>query len=216
MAKVKICGITSAEDAIAAIKAGADYIGLIVEIPRSKSNLGREEAKKIVDSVRGKVPTVALTEHCKAEEIAGLCSFIGCSLAQIHSNAGREELLELKKLSPGLKVIRAIDAGSNNALALIQTLSDAADFFVLDTASRQGIGGTGKPHNWQASAALVKKSRLPCFLAGGLNPKNVAEAIAAVKPFAVDASSGLKSGPNPRKLDFEKAEAFVEKAKRLD
>ncbi len=216
MAKLKICGITSIQDALAAKKAGADLIGLIVEIQRSASNIGRVQAKKIAYALHGK-NIVALTELSKAEKIAGLCSFIGCNSVQLAGECNKRELLKLKKLLPKLAIMKTIPIKKGNiakTLALIELVSGTVDFFVLDSATAKGTGGTGKTHDWKTSAEIVKKTKKPCFLAGGLNPENVEKAINAVKPFGVDASSSLKKNSNKRKLDIEKAKAFIAKSKQ--
>jgi phosphoribosylanthranilate isomerase len=99
-------------------------------------------------------------------------------------------------------------------LEQIQSFAKAGcDAFVLDTATAQGFGGTGVVASWEIAADLVRFSDVPCFLAGGLTPENVAEAVAAVKPYGVDVSSGVEISPGVK--DPEKVRLFCRKAKRV-
>jgi phosphoribosylanthranilate isomerase len=213
MVKVKICGITNAEDAFAAIRQGADYLGFVVEIFGAERIVERDEARELFEQLKGNVPLVALTDLVKGEEIAGLCSFVGTDAVQLVKEIQIEEIVALRQSMPSLKIFKTIHANDESASEKAKQFEKAADFIVLDSKSGRKLGGTGKKANWKIAAKIAAQCTKPVFLAGGLTPENVAKAIEQVRPFGVDVSSGVKMQNNKRKIDLNKLKKFIEKAK---
>ena len=214
MVKVKICGITNAEDGFAAIGMGADYIGFVVEIAGSERSLGRRETALLVEQLRGKAKTVVLTSLAGGREIAGLCSAILPAAVQLVRDLPEEEIFLLHHLVPKLIIMKTIPVKKGaNSLAEAKRFEKFIDFAVLDGAAKGKFGGTGKKADWKSCREIAEQLRRPVFLAGGLAPGNVRKAIAAVKPYGVDVSSGVKMDNDKRKIDKEKLRKFIEGAK---
>jgi len=214
MVKVKICGLTNAEDGFAAINAGADYLGFVVEIFGAERLVDRQEARGLFEQLRGTIPLVALTDLTRAEDIAELCGFVEADVVQLVKILPFEEVEELKRLLPELKVFKTIHVREERALEEAKQFAQKADFLVLDAATGKALGGTGKRADWKLCRKIVGESSKPVFLAGGLAPENVARAIKQVKPFGVDVSSGIKMQNNKRKIDLNKLKKFIERAKK--
>lgn len=214
MVKVKICGITSPEDAFRAKQLGADFIGVVVEIENAERSLGRKEAKEIFGHAKGSAQTVALSSLRKAGSIARLCRFLEADAVQLAAKVPSKEIVKLHKQAPNLKIMKAVKAKGKAALEEALLFQMVADFIVLDSASGKKLGGTGKKADWKICREIAEKCRCPVFLAGGLNPENVAEAIKEVRPFGVDVSSGIKKDGDKRKIDFSKLKKFIKQAKK--
>ncbi|MFH1642454.1 MAG: phosphoribosylanthranilate isomerase [Nanoarchaeota archaeon] len=211
MTAVKICGITNLPDAISAVLLGADYVGFLVEISFAKDKLSREEAKEIISKLPLEVKPVYVTYETKSKKIIEITKEIKPSIIQLHNDIS---ILEIKKLRKELKVglIKTINVKNLKSLAQAKEYEAYVDFILLDTEVKGKKGGTGKTHNWDISKKIVSEIKKPVFLAGGLNPKNVKEAIRKVKPFAVDTNSGVET--ESRKKDHEKMRLFIEGAKK--
>ncbi|MBN2066859.1 MAG: phosphoribosylanthranilate isomerase [Candidatus Diapherotrites archaeon] len=213
MVKVKICGVTNAEDGFAAINAGADYLGFVVEIFGAERLVDRAEAKELFDQLHGSAPLVALTDLADAGEIESLCNFVRADAVQLVKPLPLKELHELKLLLPSLKVFKTVHVKDESALAEAKRFGQEADFLVLDSSSGRKLGGTGKKADWKICKKIVEECSKPVFLAGGLTSENVVKAIRQVKPFGVDVSSGVKMQNNKRKIDLNKLKRFIEEAK---
>lgn len=189
--KIKICGVTHPEDAAFAITSGADYIGMIFS-PSSKRNIEVSLAVQIARVVRerGALPVGVFVDQT-VEEIHYLCEQIGLQMVQLHGTKARQACLHL---DPSLKVIYAVPAEEVKevpckAIPLYDGLN----------------GGMGKSFNWK----LFTPPKRDWFLAGGLTPHNVRKAMALLKPFAVDVSTGVEFPGIPRK-DPLLVQAFIE------
>ncbi len=214
MVKVKICGITNAEDAFAAIKQGADYLGFVVEIFGAERAVERSEARELFEQLHGSIPLVALTDLADAESIADLCNFIRPDAVQLVKELPTDEIVKLRQLMPSLKIFKTVHVIDEKAIEKVKQFEKAVDFIILDSKSGAKLGGTGKKANWKICRKIVEQCSKPVFLAGGLTPENVAKAIEQVKPFGVDVSSGVKMQNNKRKIDLIKLKKFIEKAKQ--
>jgi phosphoribosylanthranilate isomerase len=201
MTKVKICGITSLRDAWTAIDAGADALGFVfyAKSPRRATAL---EARAIIRTLPPLVTTFGVFVNESAEVINETAGFCRLSMAQLHGDEKPSILGEIK-----VPVMRAIN---------VRTARDAANaaewrvpLYLFDAYSPAGPGGTGK--RLPLAALKSAPAGVPYFLAGGLNPDNVAAAIRKVRPFGVDASSGLESAPGWK--DAAKVRRFVRAAK---
>ena len=211
MTKVKICGVTNEKDALNAAKLGADFIGFLVEIDFSEDSIKREEAKNIIKKLPLEVTPVFVTYEQKAEPIIEIAKEICPQIIQLHNIIELEEIDKIRKELPKIKITKSIPVADETALKEAKKYEKYVDYILVDTKGKFGRGGTGKIHNWKISAKIVKEIKKPVFLAGGLNPDNVKEAIKTVKPFAVDTNNGVKA--KPRIKDYEKMKLFIERAK---
>lgn len=207
MVMVKICGITNLEDAMHAWDCGADEIGFNF-YRGSKRFVPPETAREILDEM-GKTECVGVFVNEPVESIIEIAEFVGLFRIQLH---GDEDKDYLKKITDNThaKLIKAFRVGSDFKI------DDAVDWMVhfrlFDSRSLESYGGTGEAFDWEKFGPRIF-SRFPSnsYLAGGLTPENVAEAIRLVRPFAVDVASGVESSPG--KKDPRKVEAFIENAK---
>jgi len=202
--KVKICGITNTEDAQAAVAAGADLLGFVFaeESPR---RVTVAQAAAIARIVPPYVVCVGLFVNAPAELVSEARGACALQLLQFHGDETPEYCRQFGAMS--MKAFRVKDA------ATLQTLPNyPTDAWLLDAYVPGQRGGTGHSFNWDLAVAAVKLGR-PVFLAGGLTPDNVAEAVRQVQPYGVDVSSGVESAPG--KKDHAKVRAFVQAAKSI-
>ncbi len=197
---MKICGITRLDDALAAVRAGADALGFNFW-PRSKRYLPSEEARAIVRRLPAFVTAVGVFVDPSRDEVLRALERSGCGVAQLHGNETPALCAALPV--PVLKGIRL-----EGPRSLPQLASYDVQGFLLDAPSA-GYGGSGTTCDWALAAEIARE--LPIVLAGGLGPDNVAEAVRAVRPWAVDAASGVESAPGVK--DPERMRRFVERAK---
>jgi phosphoribosylanthranilate isomerase len=198
--KVKICGITRLDDALAAVRLGADALGFNFW-PRSKRHVSPAEVRAIVRRLPPLVTAVGVFVDPTRDEVLRAVDASGVGVVQLHGDEPPELCLSLPL--PVVKAIRVADAHSLAALASYEVQG-----FLLDAPS-PGYGGSGATFDWSLAAEVARE--LPIVLAGGLTPENVAEAVTTVRPFAVDVASGVESAPGVK--DAERMRRFVERAK---
>jgi phosphoribosylanthranilate isomerase len=194
MTAVKICGITRAEDAEAAAELGASFVGFVLW-PRSPRAVSLERVKQIVAALATTATPVGVFVNPRLDEIHQAAD-AGIRVAQIHGAAAPEGI------RAGIDVIRAVHLASGNRGEIEPDVPDRR--ILLDAHDLERHGGTGRTIDW-ARAAEVAKSR-QVFLAGGLTPANVRQAIARVRPYAVDVASGVEAAPGVK--DHGKLRAF--------
>ncbi|MEM7057871.1 MAG: phosphoribosylanthranilate isomerase [Pseudomonadota bacterium] len=218
--RVKICGVTSAEDAAAAVAAGSDYIGLNFFPPASRS-IRMEQAAAVLAAVPDGVERTALfvdPDDVLIGQVADNLS-VGSALPernaytliQLHGQEPPARVLEIKERTglPAMKVVSVRDAGD---LAAVEAYSEVADQLLIDAKAPEGSnipGGHGVPFDWSLLAGRTWS--LPWMLAGGLTPENVAEAIRLTGATQVDVASGVEASPGVK--DHNKLKAFVAAAK---
>ena len=200
MTKVKICGITRLEDAELAIEHGAWALGFILW-PSSKRCVDPAVAAGIIRQVRRKVETVGVFVNQPIDEIADRVDILGLTHVQLHGDEGPSFCSAVAQRT-GAKVIKAVRIGHAADLRDLERYH--TDFHLLDTSKAGLYGGTGKTWDWNLVAN--RRSKVPLILSGGLTAENVADGIAAVKPYAVDVASGVEASPGVK--DPEKLEAF--------
>jgi phosphoribosylanthranilate isomerase len=200
--KVKICGLTSVSDGLAATAAGADLIGLMF-YERSPRHVPFATAVAIARALPPHVVKVGVFVNPSADAVRRAIAECGVSLLQFHGDEPPEFCTQFGVMS--LKAFRIRAAASLAALPRYPT-----DAWLLDAFSPDARGGTGEKFNWDLALEAKKLGR-PIFLAGGLTPENVAEAVRRVQPFAVDVSSGVEFAPG--KKDPAKVRAFIAAAK---
>lgn len=188
MTRIKICGLQDKSDLDAALKAGADAVGFVVEVERSRHCITADAARELVRNVPVFVKSVAVISPHDIDEAVRLSRETNADLLQVHSTLCAGDVRALKGLVPQ-KIIVAAPAESEEVLAM----AAVADAVLLDTYKDGMLGGSGVAHDWNVSAALARRLSVPVILAGGLRPENVCEAVRMVRPYAVDVSSGVET-----------------------
>jgi len=205
MTKIKICGIKTVDDALAAIDLGADLIGFNF-YPNSPRYVEVGMCRNIMAKVRtiGRVTCVGVFVNATVDEVHATMDTCGLSLAQLHGDEIVDFMESLQEKS--FKAFRGIPDDVNGFVR-----SDGPAFLV--DASVKGLyGGSGVTADWDGAAELAKN--YPLLLAGGLTPENVGEAVGRVKPWGVDVASGVESAPG--KKDAAKMSAFIKAVRQVD
>lgn len=177
--------------------AGADFLGFPLRLAVHREDLTEAEAATVIRALPAGVATVLITYLETAAEVAEISRFLGVGWVQIHGAIALAELQSLRRLFPDLGVIKSLVVRADNRAELERTVADCApcvDAFITDTfdPATGACGATGLTHDWQVSRRLVELSPVPVILAGGLTPDNVAAAIRAVRPAAVDVHTGVE------------------------
>ena len=197
--RVKVCGITSPEDALLAAEAGASAIGLIFW-PNSPRFVDRATARRIVEALPSFVLRVGVFVDQSLDMLTRTSDDVGLDIIQLHGNERPEMVACLPR-----RVLKAIRVGTESVLEEVEQYESAA--ILLDTKDEQRPGGTGQSFDWRLAQQV--RAKVPFLvLAGGLTPENVAAAIKSVGPDAVDVSSGVESSPG--KKDPLKLKGFME------
>ena len=200
MTFVKICGITSVDDALLAIAAGADALGLNL-VPSSKRVIDIPTAAHIAASVGDLVELVAVVANRGADELEGLRRATGIRWLQLH---GAETPGDLQAVQP--EAYEAVAIGGPEDIE--RAAQFGGDRLLLDAKSPSGeLGGTGLRFDWSLAQPLVRTRKV--IIAGGLYADNVAEVIRTLKPFGVDVASGVELAQNPRKKHEALLRSFV-------
>lgn len=208
MVKVKICGITNFEDAQAAADLGADMLGFNF-FEGSKRYVERSTAATIIRGLDDRVDPVGVFVNAEIDTIQTTVEKTGLAAIQLHGDEEPEFVATVAKTC-GVPVIKALRVTPDFSVEVIRDF--AADSILLDVYSTAAFGGTGEWFDWNIAVAAKQFSdRL--FLAGGLTPDNVAEAVELVRPYAVDVASGVESAPG--KKDPIKMEAFIRNARGI-
>lgn len=208
--KIKICGITNFEDASAAVKLGASFLGLNF-FPDSPRALTPDDAANLAGEIKDAfphTPLVGVFVDESVEKVRLLSELCELDILQFHGHESPEFCVQFAQ-----PVWRAFRVENENSLDELQQFL-GLDGIVLDAFKKGHFGGTGQTFNWE----LIHKVRdeLPFFiLAGGINPKNITRAIEQLKPNVVDVCSGVEVEHNPRKKDLKKMQELFEVAKQL-
>jgi len=206
MTKIKICGIKTLKDALAAIGAGADYLGFNF-YPRSVRFIEKETCAEITSVLKREHPDIKLVGvfvNSSVDEIKNIMQTCSLDLAQLHSDETPEIFAQLAPRA--FKAFRGIPSD------ITGYERNEAPAFLVDAAVKGVYGGSGITSDWSAATGLAK--RYPFLLAGGLTPENVADAVRQVKPWGVDVASGVESAVGEK--EASKMKAFVKEAKRLE
>jgi phosphoribosylanthranilate isomerase len=202
--KIKFCGITTPDDADAAVEAGAWALGMIFW-PASPRRCRRDVAALIASAHRRRVQVAGVYVNPTLEQLARDTETIGLTMLQLHGDEGPAFCAEAARRT-GCRVIKAARVRSG---ADIQALAPFhTDFHLLDSYAKGIPGGTGATFAWELAHA--HRGSIPVILSGGLTPENVAGAIATVRPYAVDVASGVEvSGSHPPRKDHAKLTQFA-------
>lgn len=211
---VKICGLTTLEDARFCAGLGADYLGFI-QHPESPRYVAPEAAREMLSWIYG-AKGVGVFVNRTAAEVNAACETAGFAVAQLHGDEP-PEVVEAVTV-PVIKALRVMhDASVEQLRGALEPYRGKVFGFLLDTHSTSLWGGTGESFNWRLARELSAElagEDVPLFLAGGLTPANVAEAVVTMRPSGVDVSSGLESAPGVK--DFETVAAFFDALSAFD
>lgn len=191
MVKVKICGITNLKDARQALEAGATFIGFNF-YERSPRYVTPSAAKRIMQSLPKKVKAVGVFVNETENKMLTIVRRIGLSHVQLHGEESPETVARLQRTLPVIKAIRVRKSFSTSELSRYKN----ASAFLLDGFDRHRRGGSGKSFPWDIARRAKRVGRI--FLAGGLTPANIGEAIRSARPYAVDACSGVEAKPGKK------------------
>ena len=200
--RIKICGITRIEDALAAIAAGADALGFVF-YARSPRAVTPAQASAIIAALPPFVTTVGLFVDMPRAELTRLLSQVPLDLPQFHGDEGPDDCASYGR--PYIKALR-VKAGDDVAAAIARY--PAASGILLDTFVAGTPGGTGEAFDW---SLVPQDAAKPLILAGGLTPENVADAVRQVRPYAVDVSGGVEASKGIK--DAAKIQAFIQQAR---
>jgi len=210
--RIKICCISSADEARLAIETGASAIGLVAKMPSGPGPIHDNLIKEIAMKVPPPVATFLLTSETSVNEIIDHHRRTNTNAIQIVDLLSEGTYSQLKSALPSIKIVQVIHVIDDKSVDQAVRISDQVDALLLDSGNPnlkiKELGGTGRIHDWKLSRRIREKSKCPVFLAGGLNPENVRQAIDEVQPFAVDVCSGVRTNG---KLDMQKLESFIEK-----
>jgi len=208
--RIKICCISSIPEAITAIENGADAIGLVGKMPGGPGPIPDELIRQIAQVIPPPVATFLLTSETTASGIIKHHSRTNTNTIQIVDLLSDGTYSQIKEALPSVKIVQVIHVIDSKSVDLAIRLSENVDALLLDSGNPnlkiKELGGTGRVHNWKLSRQIRDNSRCPVFLAGGLNPDNVRQAIEEVRPYAVDVCSGVRTNGV---LDKNKLSAFV-------
>jgi phosphoribosylanthranilate isomerase len=211
--RIKICCISSEDEAKTAIRFGASAIGLVARMPSGPGPISDELIRQIAETVPPPIGTFLLTSETSVKEIIKHHLRTNTNTIQIVDSLSNGTYSQLKTALPGIKIVQVIHILDEESVDEAVGISEMVDAILLDSGNPKlkikELGGTGRVHNWKFSRQIRDQSKCPVFLAGGLNPENVRQAIEEVMPFAVDVCSGVRTDG---KLDSQKLELFIIRA----
>jgi phosphoribosylanthranilate isomerase len=203
MTRVKVCGITTPDDACLAAEYGADAVGLI--FAESSRRVSVEEAREIAAALPDDVLKVGVFVDAEPAKVLRIAAEVGLDYAQLHGDESPEVVAAVQ--DGGLKVMKAFRVRGAASLEALRYYE--ADLFLLDAYSERVRGGTGERFDWVLAKSLTGRGNI--VISGGLTPENVREAIRFFEPYGVDASSSLEDAPG--KKNAERVRRFVSAAK---
>lgn len=213
---IQIAGIIDIDEAKLMMELGVDYLGFPLRLPVNKEDLTEDEAVEVIKTIKPPHKSVLITYLNNANEIISFCDKLNVKIIQIHGDISLEELIRTKTLRPDIEIIKSLVVATNNLDKLVNMVKDFSpyvDAFITDTFDPEtgAEGATGKTHDWNISKMLVEISTKPVIIAGGLNHKNVKQAILEIKPAGVDVHTGVEL-PNGRKSEAL-LKKFIEESK---
>ena len=207
--QIKICCISSVEDAKLAINAGASAIGLVGNMPSGPGIISDELIAEIAAFTPDTIDTFLLTSETSVEQVIKHHSKVNTTTIQLVDALTEGTHLQLKLALPTIKIVQVLHVLDKNSISEAIEISNHVDAILLDSGNpnleTKELGGTGRVHNWEISKTIVKSVKIPVFLAGGLNPNNAQKAIKMVNPYGLDLCSGVRTNGN---LDKAKLTSF--------
>lgn len=214
--KVKICCISSLDEAKLAIQNGADALGLVGHMPSGPGVISDEMIASIAAATPPSIDTFLLTSETSATGIIAHHRKVNTSTIQMVDALVEGTYEQIREALPGIKLVQVIHVLDHNSVEEAVKLSSKVDFILLDSGNpnlaTKELGGTGRTHNWKLSRKIRDEIDIPIFLAGGLKPDNIQQAVETVQPFGVDLCSGVRTN---EKLDPMKLKAFFKAIRQL-
>ncbi len=214
--KVKICCISSVEEAKLAVSYGASAIGLVSAMPSGPGIIDESQIAMIAAAIPTSIDSFLLTTLTNSEFIVAQHRRCGTTTIQLVDRIAETELSKLRAALPDVKLVQVIHVTSEVAVEEATRLSAFVDALLLDSGNPElaikELGGTGRIHNWSISKQIVCEVKIPVYLAGGINANNVREAISEVNPFGIDLCSSVRSHGH---LDESKLRQFVIAARSI-
>jgi len=192
-----------------AIKYGASALGLVSEMPSGPGVIDDDSIAEIASMIPPPIATFLLTSKQNADDIVIQHTKTRTNTLQLVDHLPQSELIKLKEKLPEIKLVQVIHVLDEQSIEEAVSVQNYVDALLLDSGNPKlkvkELGGTGRIHNWEISRKIVNAVKIPVFLAGGLNPKNVREAMETVQPYGLDLCSGVRSKGN---LDEMKLNLF--------
>jgi phosphoribosylanthranilate isomerase len=208
--RIKICCISSAEEAKIAIHAGADALGLVGKMPSGPGPINDELIAAIAKTIHPPVSSFLLTSEQSAGQIINHLKRTNVNTVQIVDELTEGTYQQIRDALPYIRIVQVIHVRGEENIEQALQIQNNVDAILLDSgnpnAKIKTLGGTGNTHNWNISKKIVESVAVPVFLAGGLYANNVSDAITTVRPFGVDVCSGVRTNG---KLDPEKLYSFI-------
>jgi phosphoribosylanthranilate isomerase len=212
--RVKICCISSVDEAAMAVSCGASALGLVSAMPSGPGVIEESQIADIIRCVPPAVSTFLLTAHQQADAIIDQHHRCRPTTLQLVDHVAEAELAKLRRTLPGISIVQVIHVSGAASVEDAMAVAPFVDGILLDSGNQKlavkELGGTGRTHDWTLSREIRERCGRPVFLAGGLHAGNVADAFAQVNPYGVDICSGVRSDG---KLDREKLRAFMRAAR---
>ena len=216
--RLKVCCISSRDEARIAMSAGADALGLVVRMPSGPGPIPDELIRDIAVVVPPPIATFLLTSETEPVAVVDHARRAGVNTLQLVDDGIEAEVWHaVRRDLPSLRIVQVVHVRDESSIDLALDAAAHVDALLLDSgntaAKVRELGGTGRVHDWSLSRRIVERAAVPVFLAGGINPGNVGEAIRAVRPFGIDLCSGVRSNG---RLDAEKLRALVRAMREAD
>jgi phosphoribosylanthranilate isomerase len=213
--RVKICCIATIEEAALAVEYGAAAVGLVSHMPSGPGVIEEERIAEIASKVAPSIGTFLLTSLQRVEDIIQQQRFCRTNTIQICDHLTHGTHRDLKEALPGISIVQVVHVTGPESVEEAEQVAKHVDAILLDSGNQKlavkELGGTGRMHDWAISRAIRERISVPLFLAGGLAPENIKQAIDDVGPFGLDVCSGVRTDG---KLDAKKLLSFVSAATR--
>lgn len=214
--RIKICCISSISEALTAIELGADALGLVGKMPSGPGPIPDDLINRIASAVPPPIATFLLTSETSVSGIIKHHKRTNTNTIQIVDLLSEGTFTQIRDSLPSVKIVQVIHVMDAYSVELAVKISESVDALLLDSGNPnlkvKELGGTGRVHNWKFSRQIRAFSKCPVFLAGGLNPDNIKQAIEEVQPFGVDVCSGVRINGF---LDKDKLSAFVKNSRMI-
>jgi phosphoribosylanthranilate isomerase len=196
--KIKICCISSIEEVELAIKYGASAIGLVSEMPSGPGVISEELIEEISAAVPSTIESFLLTSKTNSDSIIVQHNKCKTTTLQIVDSVNTDVYDKLREELPLIKLVQVIHVAGEESITEAVAVSSLVDALLLDSGNLKSavkeLGGTGRTHDWTISRKIRDAVSVPIYLAGGINVKNVLDAIKEVEPFGIDLCSGVREG----------------------
>lgn len=214
--RIKICCISTVAEAALAVRCGANAVGLVSAMPSGPGVIAEETIAEIAATVPPGVAAFLLTSKRDADSIITQQRHCRTNTIQLCDSVEPGCYQKLRESLPGIALVQVIHVIGPESLAEAVSVAPYVNAILLDSGNQKlavkELGGTGRTHDWSVSRQIVAAVKVPVYLAGGLNPDNVAQAMAQVRPFGLDICSGVRTDG---KLHHQKLERFIAKATSL-